>query len=301
VLKFMLILVAAAPFVCFQSSVSPSPIDSKLTLGKTSSSDGVSIAYVACGKGEAALVFIHGGLADRTFWSNQLEPLAGQHRVVALDLGGHGASGRNRKQWTLESLGRDVEAVVERERLRSVILVGNSLGGAVALEAARLLPGRVVGVIAVDTCHDFSARMDPAALRQRAESFRKDFPSACDAMAQSLFHPDADPKLAKDVKTRFRRASPEVLASLLESFGTYDGARAAMAARVPIYCLNGDLFPTRSDSNRKIVPEFKAVIMRHAGHFPMLERPEEFNAKLVELVGELEQKSAQLRARRAGK
>src|SRR5262249_36598264 len=160
---------------------------------------------------------------------------------VAIDLAGHGGSGKDRKQWTLDNFGRDVVAVVERERLGSVILIGNSLGGAVALEAARLLPGRVRGVIAVDTCHDFSARLEPAAIRKRTESFRKDFPSACDAMVKQLFHPDADPNLVNDVRNRMRKGSGEVLVSVLESLATYDGAQAAKAARVPVYCLNGDL------------------------------------------------------------
>jgi pimeloyl-ACP methyl ester carboxylesterase len=187
-------------------------------------------------------------------------------------------------------------AVVQSERLEKVILVGNSLGGAVALEAARLLPGRVIGVVAVDTCQDFSAVMDPDALRKRAALFRKDFGAACDAMASQLFHPDADPALVKDVKRRLRRNSGEVIAAALENFVGYDGTRAAKVAHVPICCLNGDLFPTRVEANRKVVSDFKAVIMRHAGHFPMLERPKEFNEKLEALITELHDQDAQKRS-----
>jgi len=51
--------------------------------------------------------------------------------------------------------------------------------------------------------------------------------------------------------------------------------------------LNGNLFPTRTEANRRIVPDFKAVIMHHAGHFPMLERPKEFNEKLEAIVSEM--------------
>lgn len=286
-LHCILMLVAGAPSACFQPPVVPSSVEQKLSLKKAISSDGVSIAYLAGGIGDTALVFIHGGLADRSFWSNQLEVFASHHRVVALDLAGHGASGKDRKSWTLENFGRDVVAVVKQERLESVIVIGNSLGGAVALETARLVPGRVLAVIAVDTCHDLSVRMDAAALRQRAERFRKDFPSACDEMAEQLFHPDADPALVKDVKTRLSKGSAEVLASVLDGLATYDGAQSAKAVRVPIYCLNGDLYPTRLEANRKIVPQFKAVIMHHAGHFPMLERPNEFNDKLAAMVSEI--------------
>jgi pimeloyl-ACP methyl ester carboxylesterase len=49
-------------------------------------------------------------------------------------------------------------------------------------------------------------------------------------------------------------------------------------------CFDGDLFPTPVDENRKVVADFDAVILLHAGHFPMLERPEEFNRRLEERV-----------------
>jgi len=48
--------------------------------------------------------------------------------------------------------------------------------------------------------------------------------------------------------------------------------------------LNGNLFPTRTEANRRIVPDFKAVIMHHAGHFPMAEKPEEFNQAIDEFL-----------------
>lgn len=113
--------------------------------------DGVAIVYSAAGAGETALVFIHGGLADRGFWDGQLGAFAGCHRVIALDLPGHGESGTNRKKWGFPEFGADVRAVVDAEKLERVILFGNSLGGPVGIEAALLLPGRVLGVVGVDT------------------------------------------------------------------------------------------------------------------------------------------------------
>jgi pimeloyl-ACP methyl ester carboxylesterase len=115
--------------------------------GRVRSADDVEIVYSARGAGETALVFIHGGLADREFWAPQLSALADAFRVVALDLGGHGSSGRNRKARTIAAFGEDARAVVEALALKRVVLIGNSLGGPVALEAAGLLRGRVLGVM----------------------------------------------------------------------------------------------------------------------------------------------------------
>ena len=70
--------------------------------------DGVEIVYSAAGKGEPALVFVHGGLANRAFWDGQLRAFAGRHRTIALDLAGHGESGVNRTKWGLPEFGADV-------------------------------------------------------------------------------------------------------------------------------------------------------------------------------------------------
>ncbi len=96
--------------------------------------DGVTLVYSAAGSGEPALVFIHGGLAERTFYDGQLKAFAGSHRVIALDLPGHGESGANRKKWGMPEFGADVRAVVEAENLRKVVLIGNSLGGHLPLK-----------------------------------------------------------------------------------------------------------------------------------------------------------------------
>ena len=57
--------------------------------------DGVVVVYSAVGAGEPAIVFIHGGFANRTFWDEPITIVSERHRVVAPDLPGHGESGSN--------------------------------------------------------------------------------------------------------------------------------------------------------------------------------------------------------------
>jgi len=57
---------------------------------------------------------------------------------------------------------------------------------------------------------------------------------------------------------------------------------------VPIRAINGDLYPTKVDVNRMAGLDFDAVVMAGAGHYPMLERPDEFNRHLRAIVRELE-------------
>lgn len=92
------------------------------------SADGVRIAFEVHGQGPLALVFVHGWSCNRSFWAGQIEPFSKQFKVVAVDLAGHGDSGRNRERWTIQSYGDDVAAVVEKLNLNRVILIGHSMG-----------------------------------------------------------------------------------------------------------------------------------------------------------------------------
>lgn len=249
--------------------------------------DGVTIVYSAAGSGEPGLVFIHGGLADRSFWDGELRAFAARHRVVAPDLAGHGASGTNRARWGIPEFGADVRAVVDAERLHSVVIFGNSLGGPVAVEAALLMPGRVLGVVGVDTFQSLEHTFAAEDARQRAEAFRRDYAGCLRQMVTSLFHPDADPAVMADAERRMGGTSPEAAFGMFVSIGDYSPAVSARRLTVPLRAINGDLYPTDNEGVRKVKPDFDAVIMKHMGHYPMLERPEEFDRHVADVVAAL--------------
>ena len=251
------------------------------------SPDGVRIVYSAAGTGPVGLVFIHGGLANRSFWDGELQHFSGQYRVVAPDLAGHGESGTNRQRWGMPEFGADVLAVVEAEHLQKVIFFGNSLGGAVGIEAALLLPGKVLGVVGVDTFHSLEYKMTPEEAKQRAEAFRDDYAGSLKQMVKSLFHANADPAIVADAERRMARISPEVAHSLFLSLAGYDLATPARRLTVPLRAINGDLFPTDTEGVRKIKPDFDVVIIKDTGHYPMLERPAEFQRRVAEVADRL--------------
>lgn len=249
--------------------------------------DGVTIVYSAIGAGEPALVFIHGGLADRTFWDAQLKAFGDHHRVLALDLPGHGESGRNRRKWGIPEFGADVRAVVDAEKPKRVIIMGNSLGGPVAIEAALLLGGRALGVVGVESFQDLGSVITEDEAKQRAEFFRRDFSGGVKEMVRMLFHPDADPAIVADAERRMARSSPEAAQAMFLSLAGYDTGAPARRLKVPIRAINGDLYPTDVEAVRRVKPDFDAIIMPHMGHYPMLERPEELNRHLDSIIAEL--------------
>jgi pimeloyl-ACP methyl ester carboxylesterase len=171
--------------------------------------------------------------------------------------------------------------------LHGIVIIGNSLGGPVALEAARRLAGRAIGVVGVDTLHAAEAVFPPEEARSRAAAYRADFPGACAEMVHALFHPGEHLDLQAWALKIMLAMDPEVVARMMEGLAGYDLGVAFRQAGVPIRAINGDLWPTGIDANRKLAPDFDAVVMKGAGHYPMLERPDEFNRILTDIVNEL--------------
>jgi len=254
---------------------------------RTASFDGLPVAYTAAGEGSGAVVLIHGWGGDRSVWSAQVENLAPDYRVVAIDLGGHGESGRAREAWTVAALARDVEAVLDELELASFVLVGHSMGGAVALEVARRMPHRTIGIVGVDTFLDFERRPPEPAWSDLLAALDRDFDAACSRMVGSMFLADADPDLVERVVRDTCDADPDVARALLRDLGAFDAAAAARAAGVPVRSIHSAANPTNVEANRRHAEDFDVVAMDGVGHFPMLERPAELNAHLRRMIEEL--------------
>ncbi len=254
------------------------------------SADGLALAYEASGAGEPALVFVHGWCCDRAFWRHQLEVFSRERLVVALDLGGFGESGVERASWTLEALSADVAAVVDDVGCSEVVLVGHSMGGPVALLAVPRISARVRGVIGVDSLHDVEFRYPPDFLEETARAFRADFAGCMEASIRSMFPAGADPGLVEWVIARASSSEREPALALFESFPDFDLATTLSSARVPVRCINaasGSGSPeTDFETNRRYA-DYDAVLMEGVGHFPMLERPREFETHLRAWLAEL--------------
>jgi pimeloyl-ACP methyl ester carboxylesterase len=253
--------------------------------------DGVTIVYSVTGSGDTTLVFVHGGMANRSFYDGQLAAFADRYRVIALDLAGHGESGTNRTKWGMPEFGGDVKAVMDAEKVKRAVLFGNSLGGPAVVEGALLLGNRVIGVVGIDTFQDLGhpetpeyARAAHDYIQKRVDAFRADYPAAMHDMVKMLFHPDADPALVAQTEKRMMKTSPVVAAGVMSGQVGYDLNASARRLTVPLRAINGDLFPTNVEAARKVKRDFDAIVMKHMGHYPMLERPQEFNRHVATVV-----------------
>jgi pimeloyl-ACP methyl ester carboxylesterase len=252
------------------------------------SSDGVPVHYQVGGSGEPSLVLVHGWALDARLWDGQVPRLSGRHRVVTLDLAGHGASGRQRSAWTMAAFGEDVKAVVEAVGATQIVLVGHSMGGPVVLEAARRMPERVRGIVLVDTLLDVEQRTPAEQVEAMARQLEADYEATVTQMArQYLFAPGTPAAVRDRVLAQARALPPDISITLLRQAWTYDPLPALGEIEVPVRAVNADTFPTNLEANRRHMPGYQAIIVNGTGHYPMLEDAAGFDAALDQALGQL--------------
>lgn len=252
------------------------------------SRDGVPIAYEVFGSGEPALVFVHGWSCDNRYWRAQVPAFAKKHRVVTLDLAGHGNSGMGRSVYTMAAFGEDVAAVIRATGSGRVILIGHSMGGIVIAEAARIIPELVVGLIGVDTLQNIEHPMTTEELEKMVAPLEQDFPAGCRNFVGRMLLPENDPRLSQWVIADMAAAPPAVAISamreMLSMYLTGAAAKAFDAIRVPVMAVNADLWPINAEANRRHMASFEAIVLKKTDHFLMMNRPAEFNRALDKAV-----------------
>lgn len=261
------------------------PAQSQPASPVVAASDGVPIHYSVAGKGEPALVFVHCGGCNRNFWENQVAEFSKTHRVVTIDLPGHGESGSGRKSWSIESYSDDVKTVVTKLDLKRVVLVGSSMGGPIIVETAKRMPERVVGIVPVDTLQNVEQKLPPEQVDAVIKQLEADYKAAMTGLLNQFFFSANTPEAVKTrVINEVVSRQPEAALAILKGIISYDPAPALREVKVPIKAINSDLNPTKVEVNRKYAPQFDAVIIKGTGHYPMLEDPTRFNQMLAEIL-----------------
>jgi pimeloyl-ACP methyl ester carboxylesterase len=275
----------------FGSAVLGGEADARPVKKTVRAEDGLSLVCEVRGRGDTALVFLHGWCGDREYWKHQADVFAADYRVVTLDQAGHGESGKDRKEWTARGLAADVGAVVKELDLKRVILIGHSMGGHVSLLAAKRMPGTVVAVIGVDTLQDAEFKFPEDVRKQFMDAFEKDFKGTMRMGLAGMFPESADAELKKWLLTRAEAQDPKMATGLMRDVSGLDLKTLLKDAGVPVRCINSGggfqfFTPTNVPVNKKYA-DYDATTIADVGHYPMLEKPAEFNRKLRDVLKEL--------------
>ncbi len=252
------------------------------------SPDDVNIHYRMTGTGSTAIIFVHGWLGNTEWWNKQQEYFVDKYTIVQVDLPGHGKSGKSRQNWSSEQYAEDIKTVVDQISSRNIVLVGHSMSGAYVLEASLYIP-QVRAVVLVDTLKDLNQLISYSQAEQLLfTQYRKDFKAAIENMLpQFLFAKTTPVSIQKQLQNEFLENDPELAVKVIEALYKMDIREIAKLVKVPVRSINSDYTPTNRDNNLKYFRDFDYAVINGTGHYPMLERPDEFNNVLDKILREL--------------
>lgn len=243
--------------------------------------EGVSIAYVEAGVGDPPILLVHGMACDHTHLLPQFHHLRTRHRVIAVDLRGHGASDRPGGAYTGEILGDDLAFVCRSLGLDHPVVVGHSLGGSVSLALAVRQPELLGGLVLLD-----SGIRRPQAKRQELQPFYDSLGGPDHAelvsrfVAQRLCLPTDGEEIVRSVARTMAATPAHVFLAMAEGVVAFDSQAAALACRVPaLLVMSGQPFVDPA-AVAALPDNWEVARVAGAGHFVQLVVPDQVNAML---------------------
>ena len=277
-------------------------------LPKTANVHGRSVSYLEAGEGPV-LLLIHGIAGEWENWREVIEPLARQHRVIAPDLPGHGASAPGGGDYSIGAMAsglRDLLLALGHER---ATVVGHSLGGGVAMQLAYQFPEMVERLVLVS-----SGGLGPEVslvLRAAALPGADPFIYATAGLGQRVggtigrglsaigLRPSAD--VAEVLRGYASLTDPERRAAFLATLRSVIGTggqrvdatdRLYLAGLLPVLIVWGardSIIPVRhGEDAHRAIPGSRLEIFEDVGHLPQLEAPGRFIAVLERFLRETE-------------
>ncbi|HTJ52827.1 MAG TPA: alpha/beta hydrolase [Cyclobacteriaceae bacterium] len=247
----------------------------------TSLYEPVQIDYHIYGENDTTLLFIHGWNLNQTYWANQVTSLSKRFTVVTLDLAGHGNSGRDRKNWTVEAFAKDILSIIEKESLNQIILVGHSIGGEIALDVCRRAPEKIVGFIGIDNFKDIDFDITPE-FKKGFERYLGEFEVDYNGKVEELAARNCkveDAEIVTRIEEDYKSADPNIAVQILKNMVPYyDTERKRLRKiKVPLHIIASDLSPYNLVAlDRYAKAGYSIEWIRGSGHFPMIEKPKPF-------------------------
>jgi pimeloyl-ACP methyl ester carboxylesterase len=248
--------------------------------------DGTTLAYEESGTGDPPFVFVHGWTCDHTQFTPQVGHFGRRHRVVAVDLRGHGSSDAPVQDYTVPGFADDVAWLCEQVGVRHPILVGHSMGGTVVLDVAARYPELPRAVVMLDAAPIVGSSPSAAVAAEVGAALTgPDGPAARAALiehAVSGLH--RDPALQARIRRDMGAVPDHVARSCVEAMGGWDGEAAARACRVPALHIAADDPINDAAALRALNPCLRTGQTVGAGHFHHLEVPDQVNAMIERFV-----------------
>jgi pimeloyl-ACP methyl ester carboxylesterase len=233
---------------------------------------------------EPALVFVHGWCCDHTHFARQSEYFSATHRVVSVDLRGHGVSDKPVEDYTMALFADDVAFVCKELGIDRAVVIGHSMGGNVVSAMAVRHPGLVQAAIGVDTAL-FTSPGAQERLKPRVEAMSgPDYLQAALSMVNSMFLPCDDPDLCETIRQGMTSVPQHTMVSAMQG-NLSQTAETLGTVTPPFLLISAGWVPVDLANIRKVIPNLSYGQTYGSGHFCMLEVPEQVNAMIERFLG----------------
>jgi pimeloyl-ACP methyl ester carboxylesterase len=245
--------------------------------------DGARIHYVNYGKGDEALLLIHGWTCNIDNWRDNVPDFAMRNRVIAIDLPGHGQSDKPQVTYSMDYFARAVDAVMRDAKVKRAVLVGHSMGTPVARQFYRKYPEKTLAIVIVDgSLRPFGdkAMMDRLLAGFRGPNYR----NAVGQMLTAISGPNLSADATERIKTSSLNTPQHVIVSAMEGMADPSiwGEDKINVPVLAIMAKNPFYPPNVEQSFRAIAPKMEFHMWDGVGHFIMMEKPKEFNEAVLQ-------------------
>ena len=252
-------------------------------------SGNVSIAYEVAGQGEPACVVIHGPFGNRLQLESLIEHLAAGHRVLAPDLRGTGESDRPSSGYRVADFADDVVAVCRHAGVHRAVLIGHSVGAAVALEVAARVPDLVAGIAMLDGAILFSEELRTQVLAGPVRGFEG--PGWLEALSGYIAAKQFDPADPPDVRARVMadlpKLAPGLAGELMRDAMSQDFSDLVAAGRYPLLYIHARV-PADLARLKTLRPDATVRSVVGSGHYMTMIVPDQVNALVDDFMRNFE-------------
>lgn len=237
------------------------------------------VKYSDLGKGNA-IVLLHGYLETGEVWQPLENLLAATHRVLSVDLPGHGGSEVTGDPHTVEYMADAVRAVIRDSGEKKVLLAGHSLGGYVTLAFAEKYPELLTGYVLFHS-HPFADSQEAIAKRKReitlVRAGKKDimYPSSISMMFAEQNLAKMPEALARSKEIASQNSAEGIIAMLNAMMARPSRSSLVESGALPLLWILGrhDLYfsPEKALGDIKIPGNGRVVILENSGHLGFVE------------------------------
>ena len=263
---------------------------------KTETVNGVRLAFVDQGSGTPVLL-VHGFPLDHSMWNAQIDALARNHRVIAVDLRGFGQSEAGDEMVTMEQFAHDMAGLLDALSIEDqVVFAGLSMGGYVAWQFWREYPSRVKALILCDTRAVADTPEIAAGRLEMAERVLAEGPEPLvEMMMPKLFGQPtvvSRPELVESLRGVMLSSDRRAVAAAARGMAQRPDVTAMLAAiDCPSLVIVGRLdaisTPDEMRSIADAIPLAEYVEIADSGHMTTMEKPAEVNAAMLDFLAEI--------------